>query len=854
MRRSPERAKAWVVRQPVVGRHPRRPALQRGGHDDAVGRSVVEWRGEVEALQFSGEAIYPLATMSTPTAPKTVSPKSERHDFLRDIIDADLAAGRHTRVATRFPPEPNGYLHIGHAKSICLNFGLAQEYAGTCNLRYDDTNPTKEDVEYVDSIEADVRWLGFSPTQVLFSADYFPKMYELAEKLVHDGLAYVCDLTEEQIREYRGTLREPGRPSPFRERSVAENLALLRRMKAGELADGACVLRAKIDMASANMKMRDPLLYRIRHAHHHRCGDAWCIYPMYDYAHPLEDAIEGITHSICTLEFENNRELYDWVLEHTGYGPLERAGLGSVPHQFEFARLNLDYTVMSKRKLLQLVQQGLVSGWDDPRMPTIAGMRRRGYRPEAIRAFCDLIGVAKNNSVVDLGKLEYCIRDDLNKSAPRVLAVLRPLRVTLSNWDGDQVETLVAPYFPTDIGLAGTRPLPLGKTLLIEKDDFQEVPEKGYLRLAPGRTTRLRYGPCVTCDEVVRDAAGELVELRCSVLAETLGGGAPADGRKVWSVVHWVSEAHALGAEVRVYDRLFSVPRPDEGGDFIPFLNPKSLEVVARAFVEPSLATAEPGSRWQFERLGYFGVDSVDSKPGALVFNRIVTLRDTQRETLREAEAKVAQEAQAPVEKKENAKAKTRPTRRTAAEYRAEARARAPELASAHERFLAAGLPADAADVLSGERASVALFDAASAASGLPAAVSRWMVNELPRVWGERPLAELPFDGVALGTLVRLADSGELTGPIAKEVLAELAQKGGELSAIIAAKAVGEKLDAPALRALVEGVLAQHAAKAAEYRAGKKGLLGFFVGQVVKASQGQASPKEVSDVVVQCLG
>src|SRR5689334_5049408 len=458
---------------------------------------------------------------------------SERNDFIRDIIDEDLRTGRHTRVATRFPPEPNGYLHIGHAKAICVDFGVARDYNGTCNLRYDDTNPTKEDVEYVESIERDVRWLGFDPTAVLYSADYFPKMYELAERLVTEGKAYVCDLTDEQIREYRGTLSEPGKPSPFRARSVAENLDLLRRMKAGEFPDGARTLRANIDMASPNMKMRDPLLYRIRHAHHHRTGDQWCIYPMYDYAHPLEDAIEGITHSICTLEFENNRELYDWVLDNTGpWNPR--------PHQYEFARLALEYTVMSKRKLRQLVEDGHVRGWDDPRMPTLAALRRRGYSPEAIRAFCDMIGVAKANSMVDIGKLEYCVRDDLNQTAPRVLAVLRPIEVEVT---GDVGSSEVdAPYFPPDVGKPGSRKLPVSARIFIDRDDWSDSPPADWKRLALGRTVRLRHGYFITADEVVaRDHDGNPTKIRAHV----------TEGAKGAGVVHWVDAATSVPAEVR---------------------------------------------------------------------------------------------------------------------------------------------------------------------------------------------------------------------------------------------------------------------------------------------------------------
>jgi glutaminyl-tRNA synthetase len=643
----------------------------------------------------------------------------ERQDFLRDIIDADLAAGRHTRVATRFPPEPNGYLHIGHAKSICLNFGLAEDYRGTCNLRYDDTNPEKEELEYVESIERDVRWLGIEPTPVLFSSDYFPRMYELAEKLVRDGNAYVDDLDEEQIRDYRGSLTEPGRPSPFRDRSVDENLTLLSKMRAGDLPDGACVLRARIDLAAANMKMRDPLLYRIRHASHPHVGDAWCIYPMYDYAHPLEDAFEGITHSICTLEFENNRELYDWVIAATGVEPR--------PRQYEFARLSLDYTVMSKRKLLQLVEQNVVAGWDDPRMPTIAGMRRRGYRPEAIRAFCDMIGVAKNNSTVDIGKLEYCVRDDLNRSAPRAMAVLRPLRVVLSNVAA--TETLTAPSFPADVGLPGSRAVPLGREIVIERDDFQEEPEPGYLRLAPGRTVRLRHGPCIRCDEVVRAGDGLALELRAHVLDETRGGQNPADGTKVWGVIHWVDAAAGVPAEVRVYDRLFRVPRPDDGGDFMAHVNPGSLEVLTGCLVEPSLRDAPPGSRYQLERLGYFAVDIVDAAPGRLVLNKIVGLRDAAPAEVRPAPAAAAKPAAAG--------GKTRPPRRSKAEYRAEARARDPELADAYERMQREhGLSAEDADLLAGDRATATLFAATAAASGKPAAAARIMINDLPRAPG----------------------------------------------------------------------------------------------------------------------
>jgi len=542
-------------------------------------------------------------------------------DFIRDIIVADRAAGKHGgRVHTRFPPEPNGYLHIGHAKAICLNFGIADEFSGACNLRMDDTNPTKEDIEYVESIEADVAWLGFHwAGEVLYAADYFQQMYDYAEQLIRAGKAYVDDLTADQIREYRGTLTEPGRDSPYRNRSIEENLDLFRRMKAGEFPDGSRVLRARIDMASPNINMRDPTLYRIRHASHHRTGDAWCIYPMYDYAHPIEDAIEGVTHSLCTLEYEAHRPLYDWVLEIVE--------TPAPPQQIEFARLNLSYTVMSKRKLLQLVQEKHVAGWDDPRMPTISGFRRRGYTPESIRDFCERIGVAKKENLIDVALLEYCVREDLNRRAPRAMAVLDPLRVVIENYPEGQVEDMDVVNNPEDPS-AGTRQVPFSRVVYIEQDDFREDPPKKFFRLAPGREVRLRNAYLITCREVVKDASGQIVELRCTYDPATRGGDAP-DGRKVKATLHWVSAQHAIDGEVRLYDRLFSVENPseDEAKDWRTFVNPKSLEVKT-AKLEPSLASAAPGSRFQFERIGYFAVDP-DTTAGNPVFNRTVTLKDS---------------------------------------------------------------------------------------------------------------------------------------------------------------------------------------------------------------------------------
>jgi glutaminyl-tRNA synthetase len=545
-------------------------------------------------------------------------------NFIRTIIDEDLKTSKYGgRVHTRFPPEPNGYLHIGHAKSICLNFGLARDYNGLCNLRYDDTNPGKESLEYVESIKEDVRWLGFDwEDREFYASDYFDQLYQYAIQLIKDGKAYVCDLSAEEIREYRGTLTRPGKDSPYRNRSVDENLDLFERMRAGEFQDGSRVLRAKIDMASPNLNMRDPVMYRILHAEHHRTGNAWCIYPTYDFTHGQSDSIERITHSICTLEFEDHRPLYDWFLDQLGVHH---------PQQIEFARLNLSYTVMSKRMLLELVEEGYVTGWDDPRMPTISGLRRRGYSPESIRSFCERIGVAKRDSTVDIALLEHSLREDLNKRAPRVMAVLRPLRVVIENYPEDQVEELDAFNNPEDPGM-GVRKVPFSRVLYIERDDFREEPPKKFYRLAPGREVRLRYAYFIKCADVVKDEkTGEIVELHCTYDPKTRGGDAP-DGRKVRATLHWVSASDSLPAQVRLYDHLFTTPNPTDdkdGLDFKSYLNPGSLEMLTGCRVEPSLAGAEPGSRYQFERLGYFCADPLDSHEGALVFNRTVTLRDT---------------------------------------------------------------------------------------------------------------------------------------------------------------------------------------------------------------------------------
>jgi glutaminyl-tRNA synthetase len=562
-----------------------------------------------------------MKTLQPDTGATANEPTGGPSNFIRDAMIEDLKRGTYERIQTRFPPEPNGYLHIGHAKAICLDFGLAAEFGGACNLRMDDTNPSKEETEYVDSIQEDVRWLGFDwGARLFYASDNFDQLYAWAVQLIRTGNAFVCDLNAEQMREYRGTLSEPGKDSPWRNRSVEENLDLFERMKNGEFPDGTRTLRAKIDMASRNLNMRDPVMYRIAHRHHHRTGDKWCIYPMYDYAHGQSDSIEGVTHSMCTLEFEDHRPLYDWFIQKLGIFPSK---------QYEFDRLNLTYTILSKRKLLTLVQDSHVSGWDDPRMPTLSGIRRRGYTPEAIRNFCANVGVSKTNGITQLGLLEHFVREDLNKHAARVMAVLHPLRMVIENYPDDLVEEMDAINNPEDASV-GTRKVPFSKVLYIEQDDFREDPPKQYFRLTPGREVRLRYGYFVKCTDVVKDSNGNVIELRCTYDPETRGGNAPPDGRKVKSTIHWVSAAHAVDAEVRLYETLFTRENPNdvpEGQDFTANLNPDSLQVLKECKLEPSIRNRSPGSRYQFERLGYFCIDK-DSTLDHIVCNRTVGLRD----------------------------------------------------------------------------------------------------------------------------------------------------------------------------------------------------------------------------------
>ena len=789
----------------------------------------------------------------TPEAKRDVkadNPPSRPTHFLAEIIAADLASNRDGgRVVTRFPPEPNGFLHIGHAKSICLNFGLADAFGGQSHLRMDDTNPTAEDVRYVEAIERDVAWLGFRWTgPVRYASDSFETMYNCAVRLIRDGKAYVDSQSVDEIRAGRGGFGHPGVDSPFRMRDVAENLDLFTRMRAGEFADGSHVLRARIDMTHPNLLLRDPLLYRIRHAHHHRTGDAWCIYPMYDYAHPLEDAIEGITHSICTLEFESNREFYDWVLDQT-VNPETDTAWSPRPRQHEFARLALAYTVVSKRKLLQLVTDGTVTGWDDPRMPTIAGLRRRGVSPEALRDFADLIGVAKNNSLVDLGKLEFCIRQDLEKRAPRALAVLAPLKLELTTWPDHHVEALDLPWWPGnepaegDAAYRGTRPVPFGRQLLIERDDFSDDPPPDWKRLALGREVRLLGAYFVRCDEVVRDpATGEVVLVRCSHDPETRGGVA-TDGRSAAGTLHWLHEPSAVPAELRLYDRLFAVELPDDDGDFHQHLTPGSRQLLAGR-VEPAVAAAAAGTRFQFMRQGYFFSDPVEHAPDAPIFNRIIGLRDQ------------AAKAEGRTERVRKASSASRPLapKKPRSEHRAELRAETPELAERYERYQAAlGLGEDEADRLTSDLALARFYDAAVAVHGQPGSVAKWLLNDLLGALKERTVGDMPLAAAQFGAFVALVDAGAVAPRAAKDLLAKLVEHGGEPAALVAEMGLERVEDAGVVEAAVTAVLAKHPAEVERFRAGEQKLLGVLLGAAMREVRG-ADAGEVRRVLVGRLG
>jgi len=760
------------------------------------------------------------------------APVDRPGNFLVDLVQADLDAGRHVNVVTRFPPEPNGYLHIGHAKSICLNFGLAEQFGGRCHMRFDDTNPSKEDDEYVQSILNDVRWLGFDWGEHLYNAsDYFERCYQLAVGLIRDGKAYVDSQTDEEIRATRGTVNEPGSASPFRDRTVQVNLDLFARMRAGEFADGAHVLRGKCDMAAANMKLRDPLLYRIRHAHHHRTGDAWCIYPMYDYAHPISDALEHITHSICTLEFENNRDIYDWVIEncHLPKGPGDR------PRQYEFARMHLAYVVVSKRKLLRLVQERHVTGWDDPRMPTLAGQRRRGVTPEAIRLFCDRIGVAKANSLVDYELYESAIRDDLNARSPRAMAVLNPVKVVIENWPAGEVAKLEAPLWPTDVaplnGDTGSRELQFSGTLWIDRADFMEVPPKRFFRLSPGTEVRLRYGYLVRCVGVDKDDDGVVQVIRCTYDPESKGGNA-ADGRKVLGTIHWVDASDAVDVEVRNYDRLFTIERPDAGDeDLLTYLNPDALKVVI-AKAEPMLGGAGPGDRFQFEREGFYFVDPKDTESGKPVFNRTVALKDS---WAKQAVPVVAKPAPKPAHDENRAPTRT-----------AENRTRDREGTAAFDRYVLRGLSGAEAAVLADDPALAALFDAGIREFDDAKAIANLVINDVAAM---RKSGEFKADGLQIGRVAELLDQGVITSRIARNLVAVLATEGGDAAAIVKARGWVAVHDRGPIEAQARAVLSAHPNEVAAYCAGKTTLLGFFVGKVMKATGGTAQPQLVQEIV-----
>ncbi len=859
--------------------------------------------------------------------------RPEGKDFIRTIVAKHEEDGTYGgRVETRFPPEPNGYMHIGHARPIVLNFGLAQENGGVCHLRFDDTNPLTEDMKYVQAIQEDIRWLGYDWGEHLyFASDYFHKLHDFALILIQKGKAYVDSLSEEEIREYRGTVTEPGRESPYRDRSIEENLDLFFRMKEGEFADGEHVLRAKIDMAHNNMIMRDPVLYRIRHASHYRKGDEWCIYPLYDFTHCLSDAVEDITHSLCSMEFENNREIYDWLLDEVGF-------VEPRPHQYEFGRTNLEYTIVSKRKLMRLVDEGHVDGWDDPRMPTLAGMRKRGIPPEAIVRFTESVGLAKVNNRVDLAKFEFTVRDELNMTVPRVMGVLRPLKVVITNYPEGDGEELEAPSYPHDVPLEGSRKVPFGRELYIEAGDFMEEPSPGFFRLVPGGEVRLRYAYLIRCEEVLKDPlTGEVVELHCTYDPETRGGTAP-DGRKVKGTIHWVSAAHAHRMEARLYDRLFTAPNPesDSDTDFITHLNPESREVVDGAFVEPSVANDPPGTRYQFERLGYFMTDLDDSKARGLVFNRIVTLRDTWAKRAETASPRaeleispssisigavdgpvlgVGQELRfaepadtggpddpgevegrpasiggiedttvegsradgpraddpGPGERATDGLAPDAPTEiggvpdaedrgptvpgvDSGRAARDKVREENPSLAAHFVRLQEKlEIPEAQADILTGSAEVAGFFELTAETSDHPRAVANWIVNELMREVKGRPLAELPLKPAHMASLVALREEGVISQPVAKEIFTEMVSKGADPRALVKERGLERIDDIGDLKPLVVKVLVANPEKAQEYRDGKKGLLGFFTGQVMKETGGKADPKVVQELIQQEL-
>lgn len=740
----------------------------------------------------------------------------ESKDFLRTIVEEDLSSGKYKKVITRFPPEPNGFPHIGHAKSICINFGIAADYNGICNLRMDDTNPTKEDTKYVEALKSAVQWLGFDwGENVRFTSDYFPRTYDYAIELIKMGKAYVDSITEVEMREYRGTVTQAGKRSKYSDRSIEENLDLFKRMKNGEFKDGVHVLRAKIDMSAANMKMRDPLLYRIRHAHHFRTANEWSIYPMYDFAHCLSDYIEGVSHSICTLEFENNRDVYNWVLDELGL-KLPR------PYQHEFARLGINYTVMSKRKLLELLEAGLVSGWDDPRLPTIAGYKRRGYTKESILNFCDQIGIAKANSMVDVAQLEFCIRDDLNKKVPRVMSVLDPLKVTLINYEGK--EEIDAPYYPHDVPKEGSRKIPFSNQLYIERDDFSENPVKDYFRLTPTQAVRLRHGFIITCKEVIKDASGNIIEIKAEYHSDSKSGH-DTSGIKVKSAIQWVSAQEAKEVEVRLYDRLFFSEAPEGLED----LNPNSLQVIKNALIEPAVITQKPDERFQFERQGYFYADPVDYTSEKPVFNKIVGLKDswtkkTKREETQTKTKEVQRDGQiAPMNQEQKI------------------------LFQRYTNQL--GLNSEVANILCKDEHLTSFFEETLSSFNSPVALANIVANEVAKELKEKQLNELKFTANQIAELIEMLNDGTISSKIVKQVFEEMAKSGENPTKIVKDKGLIQISDSSKILPIIHKIIANNPDNVSKFKAGNTKILGFFVGQVLKNTGGKANPQVVNKLV-----
>ena len=750
---------------------------------------------------------------------------SESKDFLRTIVEEDLKSGKYKEVVTRFPPEPNGFPHIGHAKSIAINFGIARDYQGHCNLRMDDTNPTTEDTQYVEALKDAVEWLGFEwDGNVKFTSDYFPRIYDYAVALIKMGKAYVDSLGEEEIRQYRGTVTQAGKRSKYAQRSIEENLELFERMKNGEFKDGEHVLRAKIDMSAANMQLRDPLLYRIRHAHHIRTGDEWCIYPMYDFAHCLSDYIEGISHSVCTLEFENNRAIYNWVLDTLGLGVKSTR-----PYQYEFARLGINYTVMSKRKLLELVQSKQVSGWDDPRLPTIAGYRRRGYTPESILNFCDQIGIAKANSTVDVAQLEFCIRDDLNTKVPRVLAVLDPLKVTIQNYKGAG-EEIDAPYYPHDVPKEGSRKIPFSREIYIERDDFMENPPKDYFRLTPEQAVRLRHGYIIVCKEIIKDADGNIVEIKAEYLPDSKSG-SDTSGAKVKSAIQWVSAKEAKTVEVRLYDRLFK----DESPEGLEDINSDSLRVIKNALIEPAVIISKPDERFQFERLGYFYADPIDYTDEKPVFNKIVGLKDSWAkkkaapQSIIKSQVKKVQVDGEEVSMNESQQA----------------------LFNTYTNELK--LNGEVANILARDENLSSFYKEALSVLHSPVTLANIVVNEVARELKEKQIDALNFSPKQVAELVKMIDDEIISSKIAKQIFEEMVQSGESPTKIVEAKGLVQISDPAKILPIIDEVIAKNPDNVAKFKAGNTKLLGFFVGQVLKSTGGKANPQVVNKLVAEKL-